>query len=107
MTTIYKYGLRITGEQVIHMPLGARMLTAQMQDGDLFVWAMVDTAQPLEKVCFRIFGTGQELGALGDIPYLGTVQDGGLVWHVFYTRGALWDCPDRIDGGIEKIFVKL
>lgn len=49
----------------------------EIRDGDLFVWAMVDKAQPLE-VRFRIFGTGQESVEMVGIPY--------LVWHVFHAQ---------------------
>lgn len=82
MTSIWKFELSITDEQIVSVPKGAWILTAQMQRGRLCVWAMVDTNVICEPTHFRIFGTGNPVTGLYG-QYIGTVQDGGLVWHVF------------------------
>jgi len=81
MTAIYKYPV---GDSAVSMPAGARLLTAQMQHGSLFVWAIVDPSAPRVLRCIRVYGTGHELPA-NPGAYLGTVQmhDGALVLHVF------------------------
>lgn len=86
MKTIYKYKLGIIDEQWIALPFGAKFLSAQFQDGQLYAWALVDPQADDVSTCVRIFGTGQNIGQ--DLPgfvYLSTVQEGGglFVWHVF------------------------
>ncbi len=39
---IWKYTIEIVDLQFIEMPIGAKILTAQMQNGDLQIWAIVD-----------------------------------------------------------------
>ena len=58
-----------------------RFLTVQMQHGVLVLWALVDPLQPKEQRTINIFGTGGPAPDTG--VYIGTVQDGGMVWHVF------------------------
>lgn len=82
--TIYKYPIAITDTQGIRMPAGAKILSAQIQNEVLCIWAMVE---PNNKDVIRqieIIGTGAE------IPhnplkrdYIGTVQHSFFVWHVF------------------------
>lgn len=91
---VHKYPLQSVDLQVIDMPRFARPLAAQMQHGQLCVWAAVgDGAR--EPVLFRVAGTGHELGAPVDVNpqwagvswrYVGTVQmhHGARVFHVFY-----------------------
>lgn len=91
MNTIYKYPLRITDDQSIKMPEGAKILTAQMQGETLCLWAEVNPALPLERRFFEIIGTGNPLpsGMGASRTYINTVQSHGgqLVWHVYeYTE---------------------
>jgi len=82
--TIYKYPLEITDVQQIEMPLTSNILTAQMQNGVLCLWAAVETSDRLEKRTIFIFGTGNPmLGGVTSRDYIATVQDGKFVWHIF------------------------
>lgn len=66
------------------MPIGAEILSVQVQRGNPHMWALVDPEAPCEVRTFRILGTGYiELGAPGQ--HLGSFQlnDGALVFHVF------------------------
>lgn len=82
MNKIFKY--KLTGSvTIIEMPQEATILTAQYQFGELCLWAIVNTASPVENKCFEIFGTGEPLDLPAEAPYIGTVQRDGLVWHVF------------------------
>lgn len=84
-TCIYKYPLQefSIGGQFVSMPQGARLLTAQLQDDVLVIWAVVvqENIQVHRKIV--LVGTGWvTIGAHGN--YLGTVQyRSGLVFHVF------------------------
>lgn len=84
MKTIYKYPMPIEDNVDIPMPMGARILTVQMQYGTPCVWAVVDTDAPLSIRRLHWMGTGHPLPSRDDI-YIGTVQlmDGVLVFHLF------------------------
>jgi hypothetical protein len=67
------------------MPKGATITTAQIQNGDLCLWAMVDTEEAMAWRCIRVISTGHEIGESEELAYIGTVQmaGGALVFHVF------------------------
>ena len=78
--TIWKYKLDAT--TILAMPIGASILTVQIQNSQLCLWALVNpTIQSVERE-FHVFPTGGS-GPPSDWPYIGTVQDGELVWHLF------------------------
>jgi hypothetical protein len=82
--TIYKYPLKTTDEQVIQMPFGATILSAQCQMKSICVWAIVNTTAPLENRKFRIFGTGHPFDLTpNEFKFIDTVQMDMLVFHVF------------------------
>lgn len=76
---IWKY--RVGTQQV---PTGSTPLTAQYQDGVLCVWVEVDPANAFEEVSYLVAGTGQAIPR--EWQYIGTVQQGELVWHVYEVR---------------------
>ena len=86
---IYKYTLEITDRQVI--PTGyltAIPLSVAEQNGQLMLWALVDsTTIPKQKdkiyeMVVDVVGTGNPYD--GTKPFIGTVvMSYGLVWHVF------------------------
>ena len=54
-----------------------------MQNGGIVFWAPVcHESDLMESVEFLIIGTGMTFPD-EDYRYIGTVQDGSLVWHVF------------------------
>jgi len=87
MTKIYKYPLGLTDVQGIQLPLGAQILTVQVQPGSgLCLWAIVDpeaTGQTRQTL-IEIIGTGHPMLP---VPrrYISTVQlqGGMLVFHIF------------------------
>lgn len=85
MKTIWKYSLNPADYTDITMPLGARVLTAQVQDGVICIWAEVDpNASPETTHRFTLCATGQQIATYpGD--YVGTVQlsGGRFVFHVY------------------------
>lgn len=82
---IYKYPLEITDEQHVAMPRGARLLSVQLQrDGVCCLWALVsdDSDDVDSSRLIYIVGTGNPTD-IADEPFIGTVQMGQSVWHIF------------------------
>lgn len=83
--TIYKYPIDIKDVQTVTMPMNSKILTAQVQQGKLCLWAMVDEKNDrTEEHIIEVFGTGHPMI---NMPrnYIGTIQwmGGHLVFHVF------------------------
>lgn len=83
MKTIYKFTLEVAARQYIMMPMGRRILSVQMQHGKPCIWAEVDSDISMQQNVILMRGTGQALGDAERSKYIGTIQDGGLVWHVY------------------------
>lgn len=80
MNQVFKYSLNI-GTTIVGLPLGAKVLSVQMQRGTVTMWALVDpSAMPLPRM-FDVVGTGWNVPEDG--IYRGTVQAGDFVWHAF------------------------
>jgi hypothetical protein len=86
MKAVWKYPLADT-ENRIELPIGAQVLTVQMQGNNPCLWVLVEPEQQVKEYrWFNVYGTGYEI----NIPaykqtYQGTVQmlDGKLVFHIF------------------------
>jgi hypothetical protein len=80
---VYEYDLTVIGQQIIEMPVGANLLTVQLQHGNLKLWAAVDS-NIMTKRSIIIIGTGYEISYTPK-KYIGTFQmmNGNLVFHVF------------------------
>ena len=91
MKTIYKYPLFVTRTQDVRLPIGADILTIQVQNELPYIWALVDPMAEKESVTIEIFRTGEQInfdmGA--DRVYISTFQviDGTLVFHAFKYTG--------------------
>lgn len=87
---IYKYVVR-PDRLKVEMPKGAKVLTAQLQHGEICVWAEVQPDAPTEQRHFEVFGTGhpmhEDMGTSRE--YINTVQleGGALVFHVYEYTG--------------------
>jgi hypothetical protein len=82
---IHKYPIPSFNSE-IQMPVGAEILTVQMQHDRPTIWASHWVGVQTEFRRFKIVATGQEFDPYehGNMEYLGTVQvPSGLVWHVF------------------------
>lgn len=84
MHTIHKYQLAITDKQLVDIPRGGKVLSAQIQRDTLCIWALVDDAAPVEPRTFYVHGTGHKL-LDPTARFIGTVQmrGGALIFHVF------------------------
>lgn len=85
--TIWKFELAVNDRNNIKMPVGAEILTVQVQNEAPCIWAMVEPDSGTEVRHFRTFGTGHEIpdGAGQSYKYIGTYQlmDGQFVGHLF------------------------
>jgi hypothetical protein len=91
MRSIYKYSITSAEYGVIEGPI-VKLLTAEVQHGDVVVWAEVDTSKPNRKFQIIPVGTGWPLDAthnkasvLDTHTYINTVQmaGGSLVLHIY------------------------
>lgn len=93
MNRVLKYPFPLADRVTLEMPCGAEILTVAIQNGLFCLWARVDVGDPEAMVeisrDFRVFGTGQ-VWREEVYEYVGTVFDGGFVWHVF----EVWDAAE-------------
>lgn len=82
MKTIHKYRLKIVDYQSIETHIGAEIISVGEQDGNLCVWAMVDTKKPSVEKKIWVIGTGNYCAPSVE-GFVGTVAIGPHVWHVF------------------------
>jgi len=85
--TIHKFPLSLVERQIVEMPAGSEILSAQDQGGVVTLWALCDPRRGSGPVEVTIIGTGHPVPAdLGLFYYVGTVQQSSFVWHVFAKR---------------------
>lgn len=84
MQVIWKYPIQVTDAQIIMMPKGAEILSANNQGGNLCIWAKVSqqAGVPLEARKIRIYGTGHPHDIISG-RFINTVLIAFYVWHVF------------------------
>lgn len=86
MKKIYKEVIT-TNEQTINLPIGAKILTAQVQGPSLCIWYLFDEAvTEKEPRYLKIYPTGCEVDShTQNLYYIATFQwDGGaLIGHLF------------------------
>ena len=83
MKTIHKFPFSIFNHFGISLPKDAVILSAQMQDEQPCIWALVDTEQEIEKREFILFGTGHPIYHIDELKYVATFQQAEFVWHLF------------------------
>ena len=111
MNKIFKYPIDVKGLVEVEMPQGSRILAVHVQerqeifkgimtgitgeavpltaygqrDETVCLWAMSNTDESRKvRRFFRIYGTGRPIEEdPADLDYIGTVQTGPFVWHVF------------------------
>jgi hypothetical protein len=84
---IFKWTLAITDRQNLYMPVGAKLLTVQMQNEMPQLWALCNPEAPKETRTFNIIGTGNPIQN-DPGQYIATFQinSGMLVFHVFESK---------------------
>lgn len=87
--SIWKFAIPRNQRSEIQVPIGAKVLSVQMQGDVICFWAKVDTDGMSVPVEFFIFGTGWKLPEnIAELKHFGTVQDEGFVWHVYAPASA-------------------
>lgn len=89
--TIWKYEITANGSQEIQMPVGAQVLSVQIQRLTPCMWALVNPSAMNEVRVFEVYGTGHPIVYDMGVSrvFIGTFQlhGGGLVFHVFENTG--------------------
>ena len=80
---VFKRILSLQDSQVIELQCYSKVLSVQMQGDDICLWYLCNPEECMEERKFCIHETEHEVGNGWDIKFLGTVQNNGLVWHVF------------------------
>ena len=82
---IWKFPLKAMDQNSIEMPIGAKILTVQVQGVAICIWVLCDPSAKKETRHFEVYGTGQEVIDDGTSKYLGTFQvaNGEFVFHLF------------------------
>lgn len=85
MRTIFKYPIKVTDQQTVRMPQGAKILCVQLQFGGPCLWAEIEDSRPSEDRLIAVVGTGNPIPEAAELSYVGTVQQaaGHLIWHVY------------------------
>lgn len=71
----------------VEMPVGARILDAQMQGRQMAVWAEVDEGAETEVRVFHVRGTGHIPPLEEGARHVATMQEGPFVWHLYIEQG--------------------
>lgn len=84
-TTIYKYPIKITDEQLIEVPMEHEFIHVGLDpQGTPCLWAMVYLPSQTTRVAVRVCGTGNPVPRhLCPENRVGTFNHGPFVWHVF------------------------
>lgn len=77
---IYKYPIEIKDTQNILMPFDANVISVQVQNGVICLWAEAEHETKAGRT-FYVVGTGHERPE--DAMYIGTVQMPPFVWHIY------------------------
>lgn len=85
MKRVWKFPLVVESQQVVQMPRGARLLSAQVQGEKVCLWALCDDLAEPQPRHVVIVGTDHPLPDFGELVFIDTFQlhDGRLVFHVF------------------------
>jgi len=92
---IFKYQLQ-SGVSTIETHRGATPLSVGTQDGKIWVWVKLDQSRPREKLRFAAVFTGLPIdhalagvSNVGELMFIGSTHDQGLVWHIFKIEDAV------------------
>lgn len=83
MKTIWKYPIPITDEFTLDLPIGAEVLSVNLQYKKSYIWVFIpNTNSETTKRNFRLFGTGNPVDIEG-YEYIGMLMQWPFVWHLF------------------------
>lgn len=82
MKQIWKYPFEKDWHFTIEMPVGAEIISAQDQGGQMCMWVIADPGNGLEMRQFAIAGTGHDMTD-EMVEFIATIQMPPYVWHLF------------------------
>jgi len=82
MATVYKYPFRIDDDVSIAMPVGAKILLVDVQNGIPTIWAQVPPQAVMSLRRFRVIGTGHPFDP-DRLTHVASFQQPPFVWHLF------------------------
>lgn len=82
---IYKYELEVTDKQTLQLPQLSKILSIQVQDDNIMLWALVNDKCILrqDNRFIECYGTGHEIDDVSELTFLATIQYSFGVWHFF------------------------
>ena len=84
---VYKYRIETLSPFTVSMSANARVLSAQMNHGTAYMWALTREEDKLIDRVFYLVGTGNQLpdSAIHNWKYISTFQmkDGNILAHLF------------------------
>ena len=86
MLSVYKYKVPVNDYFTLDLPKTARILKAEVQHGDVCMWALVEPGESTRERIFRFTGTGHPVNeAPAHLQHISTFQmrGGELVFHIF------------------------
>ena len=83
MAQIFKYLLNEGSYNRVVLPEGYVPLHAGFQGGELYVWCMIDVANPDTIGIFHVVGTGWEFDPRNKF-FMNTVLEDQYVWHIWW-----------------------
>lgn len=84
--SIWKFAIEVEDLQAITIPKAAEILSVQVQNGQICIWAIVNPSSPTVERVIRMAGTGHDLTNRPPLgKFIGTVQINGgqFIFHVF------------------------
>ena len=87
MKQVWKYQFSVQDHHSFRMPIGAQVLSVDVQQGAPCIWALVDPKADVEERHFRLAGTGHPINEVG-LHFVGTFQllGGSLIFHLFEVK---------------------
>jgi hypothetical protein len=81
---VYKYELPLMEESKIEMPSMSDIMSAEFEDGKVFIYALIDIMQPKKTVYFfRVLSTRQHIDRMAGFKFFATVAMTKTKIHIF------------------------
>ncbi len=84
MKLIYKYPVPIIENAKAEMPIGSEILSAEIDNNELYIYALIDVFQTRKKAYhFKIMSTNQQAESMFGFSFLATVAINRGKLHIF------------------------
>lgn len=86
MLIITEYKLNKHTSAMLEIPADARLLSVGILDGELMLWAEVETTSPRQRREFNVFESGESIARSRQAcahKYVASAYSGVFAWHVY------------------------